>query len=449
MVEESYISIYNKHRELLQTTSAAPLDAIRDEAFDVFCRMGFPTDEQERYKRSNISDVFATEYGMNIRRIDIASTTAPYRCDVPGLKTHNFYVVNDIFAEAIAKEEIAELAKYGVIAGSLSTVAKEHPEIISKYYGKIAPHSSDVMVAFNTAFAQDGFVLYVPKNVQIERPIQLINMMHADFDLLATSRNLIILEENASAKVIICNHSESGHKFLANRVTEVSLAENSNYSHYEISDSERQTTNIGSLYVEQTKSSVANINNITLRTGYTRNNIRINLSGEYAETTLCGIVIGDEHDHIDNDTYINHKVSHCKSTELFKYVMDDCSYGSFAGRILVEKNAQKTEAYQSNKNICAKTTAKMFSKPQLEIYADDVKCSHGATVGQIEDEALFYLRTRGISEKEARMLLLLAFTNDIVEKIDIEALRNRIKVLIEKRFRRETHKCTTCNSCHN
>lgn len=449
MVEESYISIYNKHRELLQTTSAAPLDAIRDEAFDVFCRMGFPTDEQERYKRSNISDVFATEYGMNIRRIEIASTTVPYKCDVPGLKTHNFYVVNDIFAEAIAKDEIAELAKLGVVAGSLSTVAKEHPEIISKYYGKIAPHSSDVMVAFNTAFAQDGFVLYVPKNVQIERPIQLINMMHADFDLLATSRNLIILEENASAKVIICNHSESGHKFLANRVTEVSLAENSVYSHYEISDSERQTTNISSLYVEQTKSSVANINNITLRTGYTRNNIRINLSGEYAETTLCGIAIGDEHDHIDNDTYINHKVSHCKSTELFKYVMDDCSYGSFAGRILVEKNAQKTEAYQSNKNICAKTTAKMYTKPQLEIYADDVKCSHGATVGQIEDEALFYLRTRGISEKEARMLLLLAFTNDIVEKIDIEALRNRIKVLIEKRFRRETHKCTTCNSCHN
>ncbi|MEE0083498.1 MAG: Fe-S cluster assembly protein SufD, partial [Paludibacteraceae bacterium] len=189
MVEESYINIYNKHRELLQTTSAAPLDAIRDEAFDVFCRMGFPTDEQERYKRSNISDVFATEYGMNIRRIEIASTTAPYKCDVPGLKTHNFYVVNDIFAEAIAKDEIAELAKLGVVAGSLSTVAKEHPEIISKYYGKIAPHSSDVMVAFNTAFAQDGFVLYVPKNVQIERPIQLINMMHADFDLLATSRN--------------------------------------------------------------------------------------------------------------------------------------------------------------------------------------------------------------------------------------------------------------------
>ncbi|MBP5704387.1 MAG: SufD family Fe-S cluster assembly protein, partial [Paludibacteraceae bacterium] len=135
--------------------------------------------------------------------------------------------------------------------------------------------------------------------------------------------------------------------------------------------------------------------------------------------------------------------------ELFKYVMDDCSYGSFAGRILVEKNAQKTEAYQSNKNICAKATAKMYTKPQLEIYADDVKCSHGATVGQIEDEALFYLRTRGISEKEARMLLLLAFTNDIVEKIDIEALRNRIRVLIEKRFRRETHKCATCNSCHN
>ena len=207
MVEESYINIYNKHRELLQTTSATPLDAIRDEAFDVFCRMGFPTDEQERYKRSNISDVFATEYGMNIRRVEIASTNAPYKCDVPGLKTHNFYVVNDIFAEAIAKDEIAELAKSGVIAGSLSTVAKEHPEIISKYYGKIAPHASDVMVAFNTAFAQDGFVLFVPKNVQIERPIQLINMMHADFDLLATSRNLIILEENASAKVIICNHS--------------------------------------------------------------------------------------------------------------------------------------------------------------------------------------------------------------------------------------------------
>lgn len=447
MVEQTYKDIYNKFHDELLSNCPEVLNSVREEAYEVFERMGFPTMDQERYRRSNIPSLFEPEYGVNIKHLTVPVNGQPYRCEVPGLHTHTFYVVNDVFVSDIEKEEFNALKEKGVIFGSLRTIAKEQPELVKKYYAKIAPHKSEAVIAFNTTFAQDGFFLYVPKNVTIEKPIQLINVMHADFDFLANSRNLIILDEGAEAKVIVCDHSEKDRKFLSNRVTEIFIGKNARYSHHKMVDSARATTSIGGVYIKQMEGSTSNISDIVLNAGFVRNDIHIDLAEKYAETTLCGVCIGDEHDHIDNDTFIEHSASNCKSTELFKYILDDCAVGSFAGRILVDQDSQKTEAFQSNKNICSSTHAKMYTKPQLVIYADDVKCSHGATVGQIDDGALFYLRSRGISEKEAKMLLKLAFTNDIIEKIDIEPLRNRIKVLVEKRFRGESHRCTICNSC--
>jgi Fe-S cluster assembly protein SufD len=449
-IEKSYIDIYRDCSSAIKKDCPDVLNACRDEAMCVFERMGLPSCGLENYRHTDLSKRFETDFGLDINRLGVkANPYTSFRCDVPGINSHLFFVVNDIFCEETdeAKAEIEALRESGVIVGSLLKCAAEYPEIVGKYYGKAADVESDSTVAFNTAFAKDGLFLYVPENVAVEKPIQLVNVMSASLDLMANSRNLIILEKGASAKLLVCGHTNSKVKFLANRVTEVFVNEGAVYEHYKLENTNDSMTNIGSLFIEQQAESNVLVNDITLHNGLTRNNVRINLNGEHAETVLCGMAIGDKKEHIDNFTYINHAKSNCNSRELYKYVLNDEATGVFAGRILVDKDSQKTVALQNNKNICGSATAKMYTKPQLEIYADDVKCSHGATVGQIDETALFYLRARGISEKEAKMLLMLAFTDDVIENIRLEALKTKIRHLVESRFRGESSKCNGCDIC--
>ncbi len=451
-IEQSYIKIYKDFAQLIKENSAEVMNRGRDKAFERFEQLGFPTRKSEDYKYTDIRGRYAIDFGMNLRRVSFPiNPYSVFKCDVPGINSHLFFVVNDSFYHDPQGDntckEIEELTRQGVLIGSLKEHAEKYPEIVESYYGKAADTENDGSVAFNAAFAQDGFFLYVPKNVKVEKPIQLINVMRADSDTLANSRNLIILEEGAQAKFLVCAHTMDTCKFLCNRVTEVFVGRNASFEQYKLENTSNNMTNIGTLYVEQAADSNVLVNEMTLHNGLTRNNIRVNLNGEQAETTLCGMAIGDKEEHIDNTTVINHNVPKCHSTELYKYVLNDKATGVFAGRILVKKDAQKTEAYQSNKNLCATKDAHIYSKPQLEIYADDVKCSHGATTGQIDENALFYMRSRGISEREGRMLLMLAFTNDVVEKISVEALKSRIHLLVEKRFRGELSKCAGCVIC--
>jgi Fe-S cluster assembly protein SufD len=236
-------------------------------------------------------------------------------------------------------------------------------------------------------------------------------------------------------------------RFLSNRVTEVFVGENASYEHYKLENTHVKTTNLSTLLIEQKKSSNVLANVITLHNGVTRNSIEIDLNGEHCETLLCGMVLADKKQQVDNFTYILHNKPDCHSNELFKYVLDDESKGGFTGKILVATDAQKTSASQTNKNILLKTTAKMNTKPQLEIYADDVKCSHGATIGQLDETAKFYMQSRGIPEAEAKLLLMFAFTNDVIENIRIHSLKDRIKLLVEKRLRGELSKCEGCIIC--
>ena len=322
-----------------------------------------------------------------------------------------------------------------------------HPELIAKYYNKIADNSKDGTVALNTALAQDGFCLYVPQRTILEKPLQLINILRGESDFMVNRRLLVILEEGAQAKLLVCDHTMDNAKFLASQVTEIYAGENSVFDFYDMEESTLTTTRVASTFVRQEAGSNVLVNGITLHNGVTRNNYYITLMGENAETNLYGMAIADRKESVDNYTFIDHAVPHCHSNELFKYVVDDDAQGSFSGRILVRTDAQKTVAYQSNKNLCVTPEARMFTKPQLEIYADDVKCSHGATVGQLDQNALFYLRSRGISESEAKMLLMFAFTNDVIENIRLDALKDRLRQLVEKRFRGELSKCAGCGVC--
>ena len=444
-IEKQYIELYDQYHSLIDSHASPILNALREKAMSDFRVTGFPSPNDEEYKHTNIPDLFAPDYGLNLNRLEIpVNPYEVFRCDVPNLSTLLYFVVNDSF---YTKENPKVKLPEGVLIGSLNEMARSHPDLVQRYYGKQACTQNDGIVALNTAFVQDGFFLYVPKGVIIEKPIQLINILRGDADFMVNRRLLIILEEGAQARLLVCDHTMDKKKFLSSQVTEIYAGKNAVFDYYDIEESSLNTNRITSTFVYQAEKSNVLINGITLHNGTTRNNYRMTFSGEHAEAHLCGMAIADKKQSVDNHTFIDHAVPHCTSNELFKYVLNDSSTGSFSGRILVREGAQKTSAYQTNRNLCATKEAHMYTKPQLEIYADDVKCSHGATVGQLDENALFYLRSRGIPEAEARMLLMFAFTNDVIENVRMDALKDRLRQLVEKRFRGELDKCAGCNIC--
>ena len=444
--EGAYIDLYKSHHESIKKHSASVMNSFRDAAFAQFEKLGFPTVALENYKYTDLKEALSIDYGLNINRIPIpVNPYDVFKCDVPGIHSYLYFVVNDGFYP-VSDPRNSKLPD-GVIIGSVKEVAATHPELLKDYFGKLSSTKEDGLVAFNGAFAQDGFFMYVPENMILDKPVQLVNIMRADVDFMAVSHNLIILEEGAKAQLLVCDHTVDEVRFLSNRVTEVFVAENATYEHYKLENTHNKTTNLSTLLIDQATSSTVLANVITLHNGVTRNMIEIDLDGEGCETSLCGMVIADKNQQVDNFTSIIHNKPNCNSRELFKYVLDDTAKGAFTGKLYVAKDAQKTAAFQTNRNILLKKTAKMRTKPQLEIYADDVKCSHGATIGSLDETALFYMRQRGIPAEESRLLLMFAFTNDVIENIRIPALQDRIKMLVEKRLRGELSKCEGCVIC--
>jgi Fe-S cluster assembly protein SufD len=445
MVEQQYIDLFFQCEAMICSHSAEVLNAKRVEAFADFERLGFPTQKLEDYKYTDISEAFAPDYGLNLNRLEIpVNPYEVFKCDVPNMSTSLYFVVNDAF---YTKEQPKVDLPEGVLMGSLKKMAESHPELVSKYYGKLAKTSEDGVTAFNTAFVQDGVFLYIPKGVVVERTIQLVNILRADVDFMVNRRALVVLEDGAQAKLLVCDHAQDQVNFLTTQVIEVFAGENSVLDLYELEETHIANTRISNCYVRQEAGSNVLINGMTLHNGTTRNRTHVLLAGEHAEITLCGMVIADKNQHVDNHTFIDHAVSNCTSNELFKYVLDDEARGAFAGKVLVRKDAQKTFSQQTNRNLCITREARMFTQPQLEIYADDVKCGHGATVGQLDEGALFYMQARGISQREARLLLMFAFVNEVVDNIRIDVLKERLHLLIEKRFRGELSKCVGCAGC--
>ena len=443
--EKQYIDLYNQCKGMINKHAPQVLNDLRDKAFDDFCRQGFPSKKVERYKYTDIQKIFEPDYGLNLNRLEIpVNPYDVFKCDVPNLSTSLYFVVNDSFYDKmLPKCSLAE----GVIVGSLSKVAAEHPELVAKYYGKIANTGDDAVTALNTMLSQDGLMVYVPKNVKVEKAIQVINILRSDVDLMVNRRVLIVMEQGSEAKFLFCDHAADDRNFLATQVIEAFVGENAKLDLYCLEETHYKNTRVSNVYIEQQANSVVNHNVITLHNGVTRNRLDLVFKGEGAECFANGCVIGDKSQHIDNNTLIDHQVGHCTSHQLYKYVLGDEAVGAFAGRILVRKDAQKTSSNEINQNLCTTKKARMFTQPMLEIYADDVKCSHGSTVGQLNDAAMFYMRQRGISEKEAKLLLEFAFVNEVVDQIQLEPLKERLRYLVEKRFRGELNKCEGCKLC--
>lgn len=354
------------------------------------------------------------------------------------------FIVNDQFRAALQpKENLPE----GVVVDSLAAYAQANPQFVADHYAQLAHADEDGITALNTMLAQDGLLVYVKQGVKVDRTIQVINILRSDVPLMVNRRVLIVMEEGAEAKLLFCDHAADDREFLATQVIEAYVGRNASLDLYCMEETHYKNTRVSNVYIEQQADSRVNHNVITLHNGTTRNRLDVLLKGEGAECWCNGCVIADKAQHIDNNTLIDHQVPHCTSHELYKYVLDDKSTGAFAGRVLVRHGAQKTVSEERNQNLCATKEARMYTQPMLEIYADDVKCSHGSTVGQLNDAALFYMRQRGISKKEAKLLLEFAFINEVIDQIKLEPLRDRLHYLVEKRFRGELTKCEGCKMC--
>lgn len=438
---EQYISLLQNHIDLINKGSVEPMNSARVEAVKLFVEQGIPSTDEEMFRHTNLEAIYSPDYGINIGRISQSATNELYRCSVPGLKTDTIYIIGDQF------RGVTEEYESGAEIYSMVQFAEKYPHLASQHYNRLAATSTDATVALNTALAQDAVVIYIPDGKVMQRPLQIVNVMNSSTQVMVNRRVVIIAGKNSSATILVCEHNLSGVTTLTTQVTEIFAGENSNVEYYEIEETSSSSQKVSSLFANQKENSNLLLLPLMLHNGTTRNNYNVTLSGRGATTNISGMAICNGEQKIDNYTNVHHKASHCESNQLFKYIADDNSVASLTGRVVVDEGAVKTVSQQSNKNISMSESARIYTEPQLEIYADDVKCGHGATVGQLDESALFYLRQRGIPEAEARMMLMLAFADDILQQVKLEPLRDRLRTLIETRMRRGDLKCSGCTMC--
>ncbi len=438
---QQYIDLFDEYRALLEQQSPDVLNALREKAREQLATARLPRKGSEDYEASDLEAVFAHDYGVNVNRLPFdADPGETFHCDVPNMSTCLYYASNDAFhSSPTAERNIGQ-----VVVEPFSMAAVDYPELMNAYYGKLA-HIDDPTVALNSLLVQDGLFIYVPDGVVPERPIQLANIFNAALDMMVQRRLLIVVGKNAALKLLSCDHTQSpDYHYLNNQVVEIVAMQGSTVDYYDMEESTPLTSRVSSIYVDQHEGSNVLIDGITLINGFTRNNYHVEVNGEHAETHLLGMTIASGEQHVDSHTFISHNAPRCHSNEMFKYVLNDKAVGAFAGKILVKPNCPRVEAYQGNRNLCGAPTAKMYTKPQLEIYTDDVMCSHGSAVGQLDEEALFYMRTRGIGIDEARRLLMQAFVADVIDGVRLDALKDRLHYLVEKRFAGTLSNCAGC-----
>lgn len=441
-----YIDLFDQNLDTVNAGSAPALNRLRSEARKAIGGMELPGKSTEGYEKTSIDEMFAPDFGVNIARIPIpVDIAASFRCDIPNVSTLLGVVVNDTF------HPTAPLQKnlpHGVTVMSLRAAAIQHPELVELYYGRLAP-LTDPSVALNTMFAQDGILIHIAPGVKLDRPIQIVNIFSSPTPLLAFRRALVVAERESEVKLLLCDHTQDERqRYLSSQVIEVYAAPGARVDLYDIEESSPLTSRYSKLYASQEEESRLMVNGSTLVGGTTRNEYVITLDGPGADCRLAGMAIGTGSMHTDNSSSVTHNAERCHSDQLFKYVLDDRAAGAFEGSITVTDRGRFTEAYQSNRNILASTDARMHTKPQLLIFNDDVKCSHGATTGQLDPNALFYMRTRGIPLAEARTMLMQAFMVDVIDTVRLDGLRDRLRHLVEKRFTGERALCSECGrSC--
>ncbi len=418
---EQTTDLISQYKDLFiaKQTSAAKtnsvLSGIHEAGLNEFTRLGFPDKKNEKYKYANLAPVFDAA----LKKQDSGSE----KLISPVLKNaYTIILENGKFLSSDIKDK--------VIVSSISQAAEQNHELVLQHLSKYSANE-DGLVALNTMFFNDGLFLHIPKSVTLKKPVQIIN---THFNTLSQTRNLMIVDENCQADIYFFDLSENNENSLSHSVTEIVVGAESRINISRIQKFEEAHQAVTHTFINQHQHSVVKTLQVSLDGLLIRNNLNVELKGQGCEHKHQNLFIADKSHNTDNYTFINHAVPNCSSDQLIKGILKDKATGVFNGKILVSKDAQKTYAYQKNNNLILDPEAKMNTRPQLEIYADDVKCSHGATVGQLNTEALFYMRARGIGEKAARLLLIQGFANEIIESIVNEECREIVRDWVMKKL---------------
>lgn len=445
---DQYIELYTGNAATVDSNSSGVLNDARPQALEQLKELGrLPEKGDEGYEKISVNDMFSPDYGVNIARVNIPVDLADvFHCGVTTASTWLGAVANDKF---VPTQSLMRNLPEGVTVMSLAKAAEEKPELVGKYYNRVASAGrGGATLALNTLFAQDGVFIHVSRGVKASKAMQIVNLLASPVPMMVVRRVLVVAEEDSEISILLCDHSRGEAGCLVSQVIEVYAGRGSRVNICDMEESSEATSRMSQLFAEQHEGAELKVCGMTLLNGTTRNEFYIGHKGDRAVTRLDGMAIGNGNQHIDNFSALEHCCDHGHSNQLFKYVLDGHASGAFEGCITVDDGARFNEAYQSNRNILASCDARMHAKPQLLIYNDDVKCSHGATTGQLDQNALFYMRQRGIPLTEARTMLMQAFMMDVIENVGIEGLSERLRHLVEKRFRGEDMMCAECSARH-
>ena len=406
----------------LQFNEDSYFEGLRNNAQNELKELDFPTSKTEYWKYTRLGKIVNNTYTLGQpEKIDITNFL------IPNLEAQVLVIINGHIATNLSDFTSVD----GVTLTSLSAAKKQGFERLKKHFNQFTQDKKEIFLALNNAFHTDGIYLEVAKNKIVEKPLHIINITTGN-NTISLSRNLFTANAGSQVKIIESFINIRGEKNFNNHVTEIFVAENAHLEYNKIQDKKETNFSVATEQVYQEANSNFTINTATFNGALVRNNLNIEVDASNCETNLNGLYLGKNKDHIDNHTVVDHKKPHCNSNEVYKGILDDESTGVFNGKVFVRQDAQITNAFQQNNNILLTDNATVNSKPELEIYADDVKCSHGSTTGQIDEEAIFYLQSRGISKKGALKLMINAFAKDALERISIEALQAYIDNKIEQ-----------------
>ncbi|MFN0049405.1 MAG: Fe-S cluster assembly protein SufD [Cytophagales bacterium] len=424
-LREKIISYFHLLEQSINGKSTSALHAARKLAISVFEKQGFPTQKNEEWKYTDVKEVLENDFQIENRNFEESDLD---NYIIPALEAINIVVVNGVFNAKLSSNQILP---QGLVIENLKDIlfAEKFSKADLKGY---KPYNNDGFISLNEAFVENGVYIEVADNQHLELPVAIY--LVAKDNSFHQPKILMKVGNNASIQLIEIHCKEGNSSSLTNSITEISQQSDSHVKYYKIQYGCANENHVGTTQVNQIGKGIFNGVTITLGGNVIRNNFNVTFGSAFSETHLYGLALINGTTHVDNHTVVDHAVPNCESTELYKNIVDDSASAVFNGKIFVRKDAQKTNAYQSSKNILLSKEANAFSKPQLEIWADDVKCSHGSTTGQLDKEALFYLRARGIGEKQAKAMLTKAYVNDILDKIEIPSLRKQLEQLIENRF---------------
>jgi len=435
------LSLFSQQDEYL------PNDNLQEILKDVIIEKNVPSSKDEEWKNTSLSGIFKHKF-VKGKKIDVPNEFVD-TFSFYGSEADRLVFVNGFFIEE--KSKILQ-NKNEIYIGSIKDALNSHKEIIEENYCKTEIEKQNFFTAINSAYSQNGVFIYIPDNIVLENPIHIVTFVHGDNQkVFSQTRNLVVTGKNTKLNLISSYHSLSEDFTLNNVATEIIIGENSTVNYYIFEGEGNSASIINNTYVNQNKKSIFKLNTSILCGSLVRNEVHVDYKGEYCVTDLQGIYLPDKEQHFDTFINIKHSKPNCKSNQLYKGIIDNKAKAVFLGKVYVARDAQKTDAVQSNKVLLLTDNAKSHSRPQLEIYADDVSCAHGSTTGQLDKEALFYMKTRGIPEAKAKTLLMTAFIGDVLDKIEISSYKDYVKYLVNKRLKGQKVEglCTLkiCPSC--